>query len=477
MAVVLGIGAHSTQDSLQKSVPKLAANSTAAVINKPVVMAIPNPVNMSIDASATKSDLPVAMAHPTPVTNSASATIGTVSSNEVSSGSSSGTSTPTSSDEVSSCGSNSTIGTPFSEYTWSGLNDGGSRSGPFDDDDDVKAKTKSNIESRPELASTPQPVVTTLPTAAEYVPLIQSQPTIKPRPKTFLKSEPLSFGQSRFWFLRMLLEDQTTSNVAFYYHIAGNIHFGKLEKAIRTVTARHESLRTCFVEDESRPDQAFQKVMSSSSLRLERKQITTFEEVGLEYAELQKHVFDLSAGDLIRLMVLSLTPTSHYLLVNYHHIVMDGVSFQIFLSDLEKAYDGKSLGKLPLQYPDFTTSQRRAFDNGKMEVDVKYWRGLFPEGEQPPVLPLLPMARVSSRVAMKKFGVHQVGLRLEKDLVARIRAIAKAQQSTPFHFYLAVYKNMLFGLSQAQDLTIGIADANRRKSRRMLQSPRSTVLT
>lgn len=323
--------------------------------------------------------------------------------------------------------------------------------------------TKAAQTIKPE-AVTPAKVASTRPAVVKR-PVVAPKAVVKARPKTFLKTEPLSFGQSRFWFLRLLLEDQTTSNVAFYYHIAGNMHFGKMEKAIRTVTARHESLRTCFIEDENRPDQAFQKVMSSSPLRLERKSIASFDEVAIEYAELQKHVFDLASGDLVRLLILSLSPTSHYLLVNYHHIVMDGVSFQIFLSDLEKAYDGKPLGKLPQQYPDFTAAQRKAYESGGMDADVKYWREQFPEGEQPPVLPLLPMARVSGRGAMKKFGVHQVGARMDADLVARIKAVSKAQQSTPFHFYLAAYKAMLFSFTQAKDLTIGIADANRRKLR------------
>jgi hybrid polyketide synthase/nonribosomal peptide synthetase ACE1 len=282
--------------------------------------------------------------------------------------------------------------------------------------------------------------------------------------KRFLKSEPLSFGQSRFWFLRRLLEDQTTSNVAFYYHIAGSLRIGAMERAIRIVTARHEALRTCFVEDETEADQAFQKVTGSSPLRLEQKKISSVDEIAAEYATLQRHVFNLESGELIRLVLLTLSPTSHYLLVNYHHILMDGVSFQVFLSDLEKAYSGQSLGPAPRQFPDFSAAQRKAYESGEMNDELKYWRGVFPAGEQPLVLPLLPMARNSSRISMKNFGVHQVGARIDPGLSARIKAISKAQRSTPFHFYLAAYKAMLFSFTDAQDLTIGIADANRNDS-------------
>lgn len=282
--------------------------------------------------------------------------------------------------------------------------------------------------------------------------------------RKFLKSEQMSFGQSRFWFLRHLLEDQTTFNVAFYYQITGNLRIGDLERAFRIVTARHEALRTCFVADESEVDRAYQKVIGSSPLRLEHKKITSVDEVAAEYANLKAHVFDLESGEMLRLVLLTISPSSHYLLINYHHILMDGVSFQVFLSDLEKAYNNQSLGSPPRQFPDFSAAQRKAFEDGDMSDELKYWQGVFPAGEQPPILPLLPMARTSSRLSMNNFNVHQVACRLDPALVARVKAVSKGQRSTPFHFYLAAFKAMLFCFTEAQDLTIGIADANRNDS-------------
>ena len=229
------------------------------------------------------------------------------------------------------------------------------------------------------------------------------------------------------------------------------------------VTNRHEALRTCFVEDETEAGEAYQKVLPSSPTRLERKKIDSEEEVDREYKKFKEHVFDLESGDILKLVLLTLSSTKHYFLINYHHIVMDGASFNVFITDLEKAYNGQSLGPLPRPYPDFSTAQRRALEKGGMRDEMSYWRKGFPAGEQPPVLPLLPMSRVSSRVAMKGFESHQVGRRINAELIARIKSVSKAQRSTPFHFHLAAYKAMLFCLAgnDTRDLTIGIADAAR----------------
>ncbi|KAL8725082.1 MAG: hypothetical protein Q9166_007576 [cf. Caloplaca sp. 2 TL-2023] len=88
-------------------------------------------------------------------------------------------------------------------------------------------------------------------------PAVAAAVTVAERPlRKFLKSEQISFEQSRFWFLLFLLEDQTISNVAFYYQVTGNLHIADVERAIRIITTRHEALRTCFVGDRTEADQA-----------------------------------------------------------------------------------------------------------------------------------------------------------------------------------------------------------------------------
>ena len=282
---------------------------------------------------------------------------------------------------------------------------------------------------------------------------------------TFTGTVPISVGQSRFWFLQLLAEDPTTFNVTSRFHLTGTMRAGDLERALRVVTARHEALRTCFIGNEhDEADQASQVILARSPIRLERETVGSTEEVAAEYERLRAHVFDLARGPLLRLMLMTLSPTSHYLLVSYHHIIMDMASFQVLTSELENVYNGQSLETPPRQYPDFSVAQRQALDNGELDDELGYWRGVFPAGEQPPILPLLPMARSSSRVATASYDVHQVGARLEPALAARVKAVAKAQRSTPFHFYLATLKTMLFSFTDARDLTIGIADANRHDS-------------
>ncbi|KOS18114.1 Nonribosomal peptide synthetase 14 [Escovopsis weberi] len=261
------------------------------------------------------------------------------------------------------------------------------------------------------MFDTPLTTATAPSTTGSVADAQESRPAVK-----YTRSERLSLPQSRFWFLRHLLEDPTTPNVIFKYHVTGNLRVGDLERAIRVVTARHEALRTCFVEDELEDGEVNQKILPTSAMRLERKKISSSQDVAVEYARLKQHVFDLESGDVMRINLLALSSTSHYLLIGYHHIVMDGASFNVFLADLEKAYKGQSPGAHPRQYPEFSVAQRAALERGEMKEELEYWR--------------------------------------------------TSMRSTPFHLHLAAFKALLFCFAgdETEDLTIGIADAARNDS-------------
>ncbi|KIL88416.1 polyketide synthase [Fusarium avenaceum] len=326
-------------------------------------------------------------------------------------------------------------------------------------DQKPRARPESESDSESDSSSKNYPSSST----PETDSTVSTTPAALAPPTKFYKTERISLPQSRFWFLRHMLKDPTTANVAFSLRLAGNLRVGDLERALRLVVNRHEALRTCFVEDEVESGNAFQKTLVRSPIRLERKKVDDISSLEAEYARLRSHVFELETGDVMKLVLVTLSPTLHHLLINYHHIIMDGASFNVFLSDLERAYNGQSLGALPRQYPEFSATQRKSLEQGEMLEELRYWQAVFPTGKPPPVLPLLPMAQTSSRVAMDEFDSHQVMCHLGPDLTARVKAISKEERCTPFHLHLAALKVLLLSLAgdETEELTIGIADASR----------------
>ncbi|EOD43327.1 putative lovastatin nonaketide synthase protein [Neofusicoccum parvum UCRNP2] len=270
------------------------------------------------------------------------------------------------------------------------------------------------------------------------------------------KAVPMSFGQSRFWFLESLLEDKTTSNVTCLVRLRGPLRVADLERAVKAVGDRHEGLRTNFFDKDGQP---MQGVLEKSFLRLETKAITSDAEVSAEFRKMEQHVFDLKSGDMMRIVLLSRSPTSHHLIVAYHHINMDGVSFMVLLTDIARAYSGGALSAPAFQYPQFSEQQRKSFDRGEWKDQIAYWKREY--ADIPAPLPILPLSTVTTRKPMGRYDFHKAEVRMDAALRKRVQNTCRKQKITAFHFYVAVFQALLVRLAGVDDLSIGIADAGR----------------
>ena len=280
---------------------------------------------------------------------------------------------------------------------------------------------------------------------------------------TFLKMERQSLSQSRFWFLKLYIKDQATFNVTFYHRITGTLDTAKFAKAVATLGRYHELLRTAFfAQQEDHMDTPMQGVKDESRLHLEHKKISNDEQAVAEYERMKTYIYDIDQGETMRILLLSQSSTDHFIIFGYPHILMDGVSFQIFLGDLEKVYNNQMLPLSTLPYADFSARQRKEIVMGNMSDEVAFWRKEYPD--IPRVLPLFPMTKSSLRKILTEYKTSRSLIRLDKELGTRIKAICIKHKVTSFHFYLAAFRVLLFRFLDTDDLSIGIADANRKDS-------------
>ena len=272
-----------------------------------------------------------------------------------------------------------------------------------------------------------------------------------------VKELPMSFSQSMFWFVTLYLPDRTTLNHFGYFYVHGRLRLHDLETAITLVGEKHESLRTCFfTNDEQQP---IQGVLETPVLHLEHKWISEDSELLEECSNLKKHTYDLEFGETMRIIVLSKSLDEHYLLIGCHHINVDGISHQVLMSDLLKAYNREPLSRHVLQYTDFSVLQHEQHRIGGWTAELNYWKNELVGFNS--VLPLLSPSAVTSRRPLNEYTVHRVDARIPSTTAARIKDACRRFRVTPFHFYLTVFKILLFRFSNAEELCIGMGDANR----------------
>lgn len=280
---------------------------------------------------------------------------------------------------------------------------------------------------------------------------------------TFERTVPLSFAQSRFWFLASFVEDASAFNITATVRLEGHIDANRLSKAFATVGQRHEALRTAFYTDNTTKDH-MQGILPTVASCFDHSAIWDEGHVQEIVRDFESHVYDLPNGKTLRLKLLSLSETMHWLVLGYHHIALDGIGFQIFFADMERAYTGTldSSARDILQYPDYSIRQMRQYHSGEWSRELQYWRKQFVDIPQP-LAPLL-LSRKQHRPTTPSFRTYSVRARLEASLETQISQCCRRFQTTPFHFYTAAFAVLLFrhGGNLTESFCVGVADANRR---------------
>src|SRR5215471_2712592 len=87
-------------------------------------------------------------------------------------------------------------------------------------------------------------------------------------PKSEHESIPISFAQERLWFLEKLEPNSPLYNLPTLVRITGRINVNALQRALNSMLARHEILRTRILGDQEMPSQVI-----AESIRLTLKRL------------------------------------------------------------------------------------------------------------------------------------------------------------------------------------------------------------
>ncbi|KAJ6104774.1 hypothetical protein N7523_011094 [Penicillium sp. IBT 18751x] len=268
---------------------------------------------------------------------------------------------------------------------------------------------------------------------------------------------PMSFGQLRFWFLRLLVSNQTAFNVTPTFELTGRLRVDDFARAVKAVGQRHEALRTYFFTDDN--NQHMQGIWSDSSVKFEHSFVANEKDFEIASQRMKNYVFDVADGEIFRVHVLSSTPDHHWVIFGFHHINMDGMSFEVLWSEIDTAYKGLPLTRETMQYADFADRQRREFEVGDWSKDLAFWRDIF--AEIPSTTPLLPFSLKLARPAVSSFSSHRKHFRLERGLSDDVEKCCRMFKVSLFHFYLATWQIFLLRLFDVDDICVGLADGGR----------------
>ncbi|MFC8886351.1 amino acid adenylation domain-containing protein, partial [Streptomyces cinereoruber] len=274
---------------------------------------------------------------------------------------------------------------------------------------------------------------------------------------------PLSFAQSRLWFLGRLEGPGSTYNVPLVLELRGELDADALLAALRDVVERHEALRTVFPERDGVPHQ----VVLPAADAAPRPPVESTAPTDLEAAVLAavREPFDVLTDPPLRARLLRAAPGHHVLVLVLHHIAGDGWSLGPLTRDLGDAYRARLAGRAPepatgtpLQYADYALWQHDLLQEGGdvLERQLDHWRGAL---AGLPELLELPLDRPRPAVADPRGAV--VALDVPPALHAGLLDLARASGSTLFMVLRAAVAALLRQHGAGDDIPLGTPVAGR----------------
>ncbi|HSZ29503.1 MAG TPA: amino acid adenylation domain-containing protein, partial [Pseudonocardiaceae bacterium] len=272
---------------------------------------------------------------------------------------------------------------------------------------------------------------------------------------------PLSPAQQRLWFLDDVTSGGTEYNTGIGLRLSGTVDLEVLRSALRSLSRRHEALRTTFDTIDGR---GVQIVAARGEIPLRVLDLADHGAEGALDRALAQELgapFDPRRGPLTRVLLVRLAQDDHVLLLNQHHIVTDGWSVRILVDELAELYSAErrnvvaALAELPIQYPDFAVWQREQLSGAAWEQHLDYWKRQLAGVEALE----LPTDRPRPPLCTTSGAVHRHDL--SAGLVRRLTAVGQARGATLFMTLTAAVQLLLSRYCNQRDIAVGTVTSGR----------------
>ncbi|MFI5751920.1 amino acid adenylation domain-containing protein [Streptomyces sp. NPDC051644] len=266
---------------------------------------------------------------------------------------------------------------------------------------------------------------------------------------------PLTQNQKALWFLRQLNPEGYAYNIGGAVEVRVALDPDLMFEAVRCLVARHPALRTNFLTVDGLP---LQQVSSDRSpdIALFDVQDQEWEDIHRAIVAEYRRPYDLEHDPLFRFRLFKRGHDRWVIMKAVHHIVSDAISTFTFIEELLAVYEGLRQGRAPslppvtARYLDFLNAQNRFLAGPAAQRMLDYWRSHLPA--EVPVLELpvdKPRPAVQTHNGASEFFV------LDTALTARVHALAREHDVTPFMVLLSAYYVLLQRYSGQDHVIVG----------------------
>jgi len=275
---------------------------------------------------------------------------------------------------------------------------------------------------------------------------------------------PLSYGQQSMWFMYQLAPDSAAYNAAYSARVLCEVDVATLKRVCQKLVDRHACLRTTFA---LQADRLVQIIPGYRDVAFEQVDASTWDadELQANVQVASERSFDLENGPVFRVSLFTRDRTDHVLLIVVHHIVLDGWSMGVLLTEFRVLYEADRLGTiaalpdLKAQYKDFVTWQAEMLAGSEGERHWRYWQQQL-SGERS----ALDLPHDRPRPPRQTFNGATLNFTLGDVLSRQLKELARTQQTTPYTLLLSAFQVLLHRYTGQTDIWVGSPAAGRSRA-------------
>jgi len=276
----------------------------------------------------------------------------------------------------------------------------------------------------------------------------------------------VSHGQRRLWVLSNIdTKNSVAYNLPIAYVIDGDLKLDAWNKAFNILIDSFEILRTNFwfnngdIQQIVRPTSEINFNIEFSNYI--GKDLNSLELSTIVINEFHKP-FDLEKDLLLRSKIFQIEEQKFLFLLTIHHIICDGWSLHLMLTQISQIYKSLILNEKPISiepaihYKDYSVWFNDLLKQGYFNNQREFWFNKLSNE-----IPKTCIETDFIRPVNQTFNGSKVTTTIPKSTYEGIKLINKNSHTTTFMLLLAVVKSLIYRYTQNEDIIIGTPVAGR----------------
>ncbi|AMM92982.1 peptide synthetase [Peribacillus simplex] len=270
---------------------------------------------------------------------------------------------------------------------------------------------------------------------------------------------PFSHPQRRIWYTEVIYSGKGICNLKFLFKIHRKMNYSILNRAVNRVISEHDGLRIRLKENRHRePEQYFVKHQERKFDFFDFSSERDPDLLEKWIEQKAQETFTLFDSDLYYFALIKISDNECAVFGNVHHIIMDGLSIQIWTRQIAKYYyefhSEKDVSIPKSSYVQFLIDEQTYLNSSRFQKDQSFWLEEF--------------KTLPSVTGLKPYNAYQVSTRASRESFILSEHSKKKVEEFSDHSGFSIYTLFVAALSLSMyrwtsslDIALGMAYGNR----------------